>query len=264
MSCDPNAKKDTRPKRSGGAFVATADFGVSAGNENTHYKKPRGCAICKKKDHRRPECRVLPRESVETRWTIARKHNWCYNCLIPGPTRPKCNKAPGCSDCTSRHHSLRHGGVSSSNKSVQKNASTSDNAIVSKPVNTAAVYNHLSWLIEHPKVLLTILTLRARAQKYDKNFALIDEGSTITLIDKKLARNLGLRGTRMDLSLTSLQDEKLMTNCDKVGFNVTGTFGKHQIKYAVAAPNLKLPFQSISEDLLIPSGENPEKLKIRP
>lgn len=114
-------------------------------------------------------------------------------------------------------------------------------------------------------MLLKILPLCIRGPHRSLNvFALLDEGSTITLIDKNFAKILGLRGSKLDIKLTGFQDEKLITNCEKVTFELTGSFGKHEVKNAIAADNLKLPFQTISEQFLDNLGEISKELKIRP
>ena len=103
-----------------------------------------------------------------------------------------------------------------------------------------------------------------------KTFALLDEGSTITLIDEKLRRDIGIRGEKVNLILQGVNNEKIMINdSEKINFSVIGSFGKFKVKGAIAVKNLKLPTQSISnefvcnlqkieKDLCIEPYENPQ------
>ena len=63
-----------------------------------------------------------------------------------------------------------------------------------------------------------------------KTYALLDDGSTITLIDKKFAHEL--------------------SGCEKVEFEIICDYGKYDVKNAVTVSDLKLPSQSVSGDLV--------------
>lgn len=68
----------------------------------------------------------------------------------------------------------------------------------------------------------------------------------------------------MDLPLTGFQGEQIITDCEKVTFEVTASFEEHTVKHAIAVNNLKLPFHSISEQFFNNVGGVSEELKIRP
>lgn len=96
-------------------------------------------------------------------------------------------------------------------------------------------------------------------------FALLDEGSTVTLIDEGLARDVGVEGTQINLTLKGINEKEiLMTNCTKVDLDVIGAFGKYKIFGAITARKLSLPSQSISRDIAFHVNKSAKDAKILP
>ncbi|XP_076662396.1 uncharacterized protein LOC143365759 [Halictus rubicundus] len=51
----------------------------------------------------------------------------------------------------------------------------------------------------------------------------VDEGSTVTLVDKKVLSGTGVKGTRVIVTLKGIDTrEKLVTNCEKIEFDIQG------------------------------------------
>ncbi|XP_076246522.1 uncharacterized protein LOC143186698 [Calliopsis andreniformis] len=81
-------------------------------------------------------------------------------------------------------------------------------------------------------------------------FALLDEGSTITLIDRKISRDVGAIGRPMKIALKSIDPRaKIMPDCERVEFEIEGAFSLYKINRAVAVNVLSLPVQSISGNI---------------
>lgn len=82
-----------------------------------------------------------------------------------------------------------------------------------------------------------------------KTYALLDDGSTITLINKRVAREIGVKGKHVRLALKGINDrEAVYTQCEKVSFQIAGEFEKHQIQNAIAVADLCLPSQTLSRE----------------
>ena len=79
---------------------------------------------------------------------------------------------------------------------------------------------------------------------------MLDRGSTITLIDGNLARMVGLKRTAIKMSLRGLYGGADRVTCERIGFAVSGSFGKQQIEHALIIPMLELPRQYLSEELV--------------
>ncbi|XP_066600810.1 uncharacterized protein [Prorops nasuta] len=92
-----------------------------------------------------------------------------------------------------------------------------------------------------------------------KTFAMLDDGSTITLINKDIANRLGITGTSINLEIKGLNDREIVSACcEKVIFRINGEFEEFLIKNAIAVPGLCLPSQTLSKELvrLIAKKEN--------
>ena len=90
-------------------------------------------------------------------------------------------------------------------------------------------------------------------------FALLDDGSTVTLIHKDLSRKLNIHGQHINIGLKGITDkEAISTSCEKVIFNISGEQNTFIIKNGLAAPKLFLPCQTLSKELVrfIAKNEN--------
>ena len=75
-----------------------------------------------------------------------------------------------------------------------------------------------------------------------ETFAFLDDGATLSIIDEKLTKKVGLSGDRIEMSLIGIKGEKFkISNCRKMDVDVFGQFGKQQIKGIVSSSNVKMP-----------------------
>ena len=83
-----------------------------------------------------------------------------------------------------------------------------------------------------------------------KTFAFLDDGSTVTLIDKSLACHLGLKGQSLRITLQGIGGTKTIdAQSEKVDFQINDAnddFENYKVKNAITITNLKLLVQSIS------------------
>ena len=110
------------------------------------------------------------------------------------------------------------------------------------------------------------MLLRVLGSKRSINtYALLDEGSTITLIDEKLTRELNARGSTINIALKGINGkEVIMYNSEEVNLNVEGSFGQFEIKGAVTLKNLQLPSQTITHEFIFNLQNLDESLNIQP
>ena len=93
-------------------------------------------------------------------------------------------------------------------------------------------------------------------------FAFFDDGSTISVIDGKLARLLGLRGRKAEIKVMGINGESFDLNkCERIDIELVGSFGKKLVKGAVTSTNLKMPTQTLPARL-IEEINPPEHVKI--
>ncbi|XP_076385089.1 uncharacterized protein LOC143263989 [Megachile rotundata] len=197
----------------------------------------RKCAFCKKDNHPSPKCLFFAREPVSKRWDLVKKYNLCFGCLRPGHSRNDC-KSEMCKVCKRQHHILLHKYV---------DANSAENEAQCGAISGGE-------------------TVRAGGPKRTiDTFALLDEGSTVTLIDDRLARDLGVKGSRIDVSIKGIGEGEIrLENSKKVDFDVEGIFGTHRIRGAITVKNLKFPTQSISRDIIARIHDAAKDVEIRP
>ena len=82
-----------------------------------------------------------------------------------------------------------------------------------------------------------------------KTYAMLDDGSTISLIDERIALDVGLKGQHLQLILQGINGESSRSGCKIVKFNIAGDSEKYFIT-AVTVSNLNLPAQSVPADLV--------------
>ena len=88
-------------------------------------------------------------------------------------------------------------------------------------------------------------------KKSVKTYAFLDDGSTITLINEELARNVGLNGKKIEMSIFGIKGDRIeLSNCRKVDVDLLGAFGIKRIEGAVTTGNARLPVQSLSNELI--------------
>ncbi|XP_076660139.1 uncharacterized protein LOC143363448 [Halictus rubicundus] len=210
------------------------------------------CVFCNRSNHGSEHCREFARETIARRWHLVKRHRLCFKCLRKGHPRDKC-RGVNCSTCKGRHNSLLHNFKfgNENSKAKQSSGKGSGNRERNAPDASAESGNPPSrpWL-EVRCSLLKILPVRIWGPRRDvETYALLDEGSTITLIDQTLSREIGARGTRSNMFLKGLlTHEKLISNCERVQFGIQGDGGRYEIKQAITIRDLNLPTQSISDE----------------
>lgn len=122
------------------------------------------------------------------------EHNLCRRCLrrhVAGAC--KVNKECGVNGCKFKHHSLIH----DDQKHSQITSTTNDPE--NKVVTTNVSGSHISF---YGKVILRIVPVTLHWQGCLINtFAFLDEGSTTTLMDQRIADALKLKGERQHLCI---------------------------------------------------------------
>ena len=78
---------------------------------------------------------------------------------------------------------------------------------------------------------------------------LLDGGATISLIDKCVARKIGLKGTQTDIAIRGVGNGELRGRYERVKFKVTGELAELEVEHAIVIPCLNLPSQSLEKEI---------------
>ncbi|XP_048481536.1 uncharacterized protein LOC105393818 [Plutella xylostella] len=148
--------------------------------DTTTAAKP-ACPICGEK-HEAAACPTLKRAEVPARWDIAKKYKLCFRCMKIRKYRHSCKPKQCDKDgCTYMHHPLLHGGTYASTASTQV-------VQESEAVTTAREERSATGLLK-------ILQVRVTGPKGSLDtYALLDDGSTCTLIESAVAQQIGATG----------------------------------------------------------------------
>ncbi|XP_062541665.1 uncharacterized protein LOC134209676 [Armigeres subalbatus] len=140
--------------------------------------KSNSCSICEEPGHFGRDCQEFRNTSVERRWMMVNHLGLCALCIFNHGKWP-CRSKVRCDfeGCNELHHPLLH--LPSNTKAVRTNVRCN---------------SHCS---QNKTVLFRIIpvTLYNEEKRYD-TLALVDEGSSTSLIDGKIAEYLKLNGPR--------------------------------------------------------------------
>jgi hypothetical protein len=143
----------------------------------------RKCGCCKRENHKTSDCRQFIKMNVKQRWNKVKDNRLCLSCLNSRRHAVKdCPEAKLCgiNGCTYKHHKLLHSDKKETDKNTQKKSETEN-------VGLNMANSKQTWF----KVLP--ITLMGNGKQLD-TFALLDDGSSATLLDQSVANFLNLKG----------------------------------------------------------------------
>ena len=180
--------------------------------QSTHYAADTSgakfrCAVCGD-DHGVHSCKKFSELSVNARYEVVRDKGLCFSCLRGGHRSRDCrSKRPcGVNNCDRRHHRLLHTVPSSPPVSTQSVSHTA----------RVQAYNALG----SSEDIVCLPLARVRVNDRVTALALLDPGSTVTLITKKLCKKLKIKGRNISFSLQSIHGRKTMES-QVVDFKLT-------------------------------------------
>ncbi|XP_055614781.1 uncharacterized protein LOC129761103 [Toxorhynchites rutilus septentrionalis] len=217
-------------------YVHQHAFGTSGLSEAAEQKPADKfqCANCSKQGHRIKDCGEFRTLSIDNRWRRIRSLGVCQNCLFRHGRR-SCRTVTRCgiNGCQYRHHPLLH-----------SSPRPSDSDAV-----TQVADNHTHRL-QSSSVLFRIVPVTPYGNNGQVNtFAFLDEGSSLTLVEGKLVKELGISGSPQPLCLrwtanTSRTEKSSMSV--SISISGEGKGRKHHIVGARTVESLNLPTQSFN------------------
>lgn len=142
----------------------------------------------------------------------------CENCLNFKHTAKTCRKGNSCdvSGCSEKHHSTLHGQVSSVDTREQKGQSNCCAASGEYPPKN--------------KVSMRIVPVKVKNQnKCIETYALLDDGSDVTLCSDSLVQKLGAKGTPREFTITTVNQTTQRRNGLELQLEVSSIDGKETI-----------------------------------
>lgn len=244
------------------------------------------CTFCGE-GHLVGKCASLLKLSPHERLTEIRKRPLCYNCLSKGHLLPGCDSSQYCGvdGCERRHHKLLHVPFCSAQQqpTTQPSADGCSNTLadnptpaVSKPAKTSEPKSDASEpkpataKSGTPSTVLNCQAARRKAyyrivpvvlygpRKQLQTYALLDEGSSVSMIDSDAAEFLQLKGESEPLDLQFVSGTTSSQPSKRVEFGISGVDSdavRFEIDTVLTAKGLSLPVQTVDSDDIV--RENP-------
>ena len=208
-------------------YRRTMNTGMKRDQDNRTKYLAKGCPLCQDQ-HYIFRCSLFQNVDVTKRRELAQQNKLCFNCLKPGHQVSKCLSKGQCREesCGRSHHTLLHLPVESKDHDTAPLNNTSSSTFVESPENPVitAVNATSAQTTGHGKVFFQILPVIVKGNNGQSihTHAVLDTASEITLIDTGLARHLGLKGNKRQLTIQTVNSEK--TQASKVvSFNIKST-----------------------------------------
>ena len=150
------------------------------------------CKLCND-NHYAYSCGTFENMSVSQRLDHVRSNSLCQNCLKPGHASTDCRSEYRCRVCRGEHNTMIHPqGTGSTPQHVSGNTNH-----ISTPTDVL----HKGKLLMTCQVVVTGPTGKSMLVR-----ALLDSGSTMSLITKKVAKNLSLKRLSTSMTVAALGD----------------------------------------------------------
>ncbi|XP_041461181.1 uncharacterized protein LOC121412436 [Lytechinus variegatus] len=203
----------TQPKRKG--TTLTTQGNSQKQQTPGQDSRPSNKCPCCSNDHRLSACKVFKLKPYEDRFKLAQKVRVCFNCLLPSHMAKNCTSEGRCrkEGCQKKHHTLLHSSTKQSSRTATTGAGEREE-IPPEPVSDVTEAGQCHSVSSRKKVCLRAVPVKVRGKDKDVfTWALLDQGSDVSLCDRKLVEELGIQGVKRSFQLTTV---------DTVGTTKTG------------------------------------------
>ncbi|XP_045213227.2 uncharacterized protein LOC123564038 [Mercenaria mercenaria] len=201
-----SAPKGTSP-RDKYVTLSTSTSGNYSGNETPLYRqRSLSCVYCKEA-HKLMHCEKFRLIELGEKIKVIRKHKMCENCLNFKHLAKFCRKGSCCEikGCNEKHHTMLH---STLNQDESQKSGNSNCCATNDPRKNKVSLRIVPVIIENGPV-------------HVKTYALLDEGSDVTLCTEGLIKKLGATGTPREFSITTVNKSSERRNGVELSFKVS-------------------------------------------
>ncbi|XP_055614291.1 uncharacterized protein LOC129760657 [Uranotaenia lowii] len=138
------------------------------------------CVACNDTNHHITNCSVFKEFTLDDRWNLVKRDKLCRNCLSQHRRWPCRGRTCVINNCQKRHHRLLH-------FEPQVNQSTAS-VNVHREISSSTLFRMLPVLLIGPK---------AKVETY----AFLDDGSSVTLLERAIADKIGAEGPSTSLCI---------------------------------------------------------------
>ena len=188
------------------------------------------CLYCDLWNHDLDACRTFRAKAIETRKDFAKNNQLCFGCLGSGHVSKRCTQRKICEICEKRHPTSLHGDLikhNAMNSNTSAGNSSVDN-VTTKPESFQSGTVHMSSIESSAKSSMIIPVYVSHLDFPNDEvlvYALLDTQSDTTFILSETCNKLGLTGTEVKLSLSTMFAENQVVDSRKVKGLVVRGYG---------------------------------------
>ena len=201
-----------------------------------------GCLLCGN-NHSLGRCTQFINKDYDSRRKFLRERRLCDNCLKPGHIARSCMQRSQCSKdgCYIKHHSLMH-----KPETVKESVGTSTD--MTPPPVSQAMNGHCALSGAGRKVALRIIPVKVTSNnsEFVETYALLDQGSDVSLCSRSLCERLHLKGIQKQFTLTTVNNQNIIKNSEEVSLTVSAIDGSESIHIDKLWTVNKLPISADS------------------
>ena len=271
LSCEKrNDSAKNRKQHPSARNCATHGKLIPPGVANTKYVK---CPLCDA-NHWLSQCDAFKKMNLDDRYKFVRMKKLCINCLIPGHFVRDCLKKSFCrvQDCTDKHSTFLHLKEHKTRPLLQKPEQNETSKFVSARTEVTEVSvgpvegeresnNGFVRTMDSPQRVskctstttgLAVVPVKVKAKGSDKmieTYAFLDSGSNTSFCTETLTKRLNLEGTKMTLSLTTLESTNTPTESSFVNLEVFDLKEDNfvELRMVFSRPSLPISRESIAD-----------------
>ena len=209
------------------------DAAVNVVSEHQEKK----CPFCEKEGHLLDNCTLFKNEDVNKRWVWICQKRLCFKCLSSRHRRDRCKSKKKCATCKAGHHSLLHRHDWTNNCQTEKKENSETTANI--------------WANDRKKIYLKVLPVTIEGPVGSVHtYALLDEGSTVTLVESHIAEEVGATGPQDKLNLQGAVGEENNILSRTVTLTIRTEENVHSLDHVRTVDNLTLPNYVVTKEQL--------------
>ena len=216
-------------------FSNKPSAGVGKGNGSQ-------CCKCCKENHLLIDCQVFAKMPVKERCEFVKSNKLCFNCLHSNHMVKGCVKGPQCITCGRKHHELLHLPEYRSQRVNRENKCDAVNATKSE----ASIVTCTSLPNESVSLRIVPVTVKGRGNMSVETYALLDNGSDVSLCDERLLSQLGIKGRSKTFNITTVNQQSVVRHGREVDISVYPLGGDDEVKLNRVWSVDKLPVSTSS------------------
>ena len=196
------------------------------------------CGFCRER-HSIHVCNNFKTKSLDFRMKFVRDNHLCFACLNTGHLARDCRNRKTCEICQGRHPTVMHTSERSSANSPQQSSAT-----------TCASSDHSAYAIRKSSMVVSVyISHTDNPDRHKVAFAMLNTQSDTSFITEKTARDLGLVGKDVRLSLSTMTSSDKIIKCKR--------FNGLQVRGFSSQVNIALPGVFSRQSIHINYDHNP-------